>query len=105
MPSGAPLQDSYGSGPGRLSVERGDVDWEARVRAEPYAPGEGEYYSAAWSEAHRAFHRTLLEGHLTLTAGPGGGGRKTAPAVRAVVETVRGRLAGLGASAGRGRPA
>ncbi|MEV4148803.1 GntR family transcriptional regulator [Amycolatopsis sp. NPDC049691] len=54
----------------RLSVERGDVDWEARVRAahhrlartEPYAPGEGEYYSAAWSEAHRAFHRTLLEG-------------------------------------------
>ncbi|VVJ22125.1 Transcriptional regulator [Amycolatopsis camponoti] len=54
----------------RLSVERGDVDWEARVRAahhrlartEPYAPGEGEYYSGAWSEAHRTFHRTLLEG-------------------------------------------
>ncbi|WP_435178891.1 GntR family transcriptional regulator [Actinacidiphila sp. bgisy145] len=54
----------------RMSVERGDVDWEARVRAAhhrlartaPYAPEEGEYYTAAWAEAHRAFHRTLLEG-------------------------------------------
>ncbi|TDD79638.1 GntR family transcriptional regulator [Actinomadura darangshiensis] len=54
----------------RMSVERGDVDWEARVRAAHhrlartpvYAPEEGEYYSAAWSEAHRVFHRTLLEG-------------------------------------------
>ncbi|MFF1380714.1 GntR family transcriptional regulator [Streptomyces sp. NPDC058308] len=54
----------------RLSVERGDVDWEARVRAAhhrlvrtpPYAPEEGEHYTSAWSEAHRAFHRTLLEG-------------------------------------------
>ncbi|NUT47882.1 MAG: GntR family transcriptional regulator, partial [Saccharothrix sp.] len=54
----------------RLSVERGDVDWEARVRAAhhrlartpAYLPEEGEYYSAAWSEAHRVFHRTLLEG-------------------------------------------
>ncbi|WP_267246467.1 GntR family transcriptional regulator [Streptomyces sp. PR69] len=54
----------------RMSVERGDVDWEARVRAAhhrlartpAYAPEEGEYYSGAWSEAHRAFHRTLLEG-------------------------------------------
>ncbi len=54
----------------RMSIERGDVDWEARVRAAhhrlvrtpAYAPGEGEYYSSAWSEAHRAFHRTLLEG-------------------------------------------
>ncbi|MFJ6181852.1 GntR family transcriptional regulator [Streptomyces sp. NPDC092295] len=54
----------------RMSVERGDVDWEARVRAAhhrltrtpAYVPDEGEYYSAAWSEAHRAFHRTLLEG-------------------------------------------
>jgi DNA-binding GntR family transcriptional regulator len=25
-------------------------------------PDEGEYYSGAWSEAHRVFHRTLLEG-------------------------------------------
>ncbi|NUW35575.1 GntR family transcriptional regulator [Nonomuraea sp. SMC257] len=54
----------------RMSVERGDVDWEARVRAAhhrlartpPYLPGQGEYYSEAWSEAHRVFHRTLLEG-------------------------------------------
>ncbi|MVO85311.1 FCD domain-containing protein [Streptomyces sp. p1417] len=54
----------------RMAVERGDVDWEARVRAahhrlartEPYVPDEGEYYSDAWSEAHRLFHRALLEG-------------------------------------------
>ena len=54
----------------RLSVERGDLDWEARVRAAhhrlartpAYVPGEGEHYSAAWAEAHRVFHRTLLEG-------------------------------------------
>lgn len=54
----------------RMSIERGDVDWESRVRAahhrltrtQAYVPGEGEYYSAAWAEAHRVFHRTLLEG-------------------------------------------
>ncbi|GAA4606924.1 GntR family transcriptional regulator [Actinoallomurus liliacearum] len=54
----------------RMSIERGDVDWEARVRAAhhrlvrtpEYAPEEGEYYTSAWSEAHRLFHRTLLEG-------------------------------------------
>ncbi|MEV6028770.1 GntR family transcriptional regulator [Streptomyces sp. NPDC052036] len=54
----------------RMSVERGDVEWEARVRAahhrlartSVYVPQEGEYYSRAWSEAHRIFHRTLLEG-------------------------------------------
>ncbi|MEU6552880.1 GntR family transcriptional regulator [Streptomyces sp. NPDC046915] len=54
----------------RMSVERGDVDWEARVRAAHhrlartpvYAPEESEYYSGAWAEAHRVFHRTLLEG-------------------------------------------
>lgn len=54
----------------RMSVARGDVDWEARVRAAHhrltrtpvYVPAEGEYISGAWSEAHRAFHRTLLEG-------------------------------------------
>lgn len=53
----------------RMSVERGDVDWEARVRAAhhrlartpPYA-SEGGYYTEEWSEAHRVFHRTLLEG-------------------------------------------
>ncbi|MDQ1039099.1 DNA-binding GntR family transcriptional regulator [Streptomyces sp. V3I8] len=54
----------------RMSVERGDVDWEARVRAAhhrlvrtpAYLPEKGEYYTDAWAEAHRAFHRTLLEG-------------------------------------------
>ncbi|MFG2946186.1 GntR family transcriptional regulator [Streptomyces adustus] len=54
----------------RMSIERGDVDWEARVRAAhhrlartpAYLPDEGAYYSSAWSEAHRVFHRTLLEG-------------------------------------------
>lgn len=54
----------------RLAIERGDIDWEARVRAAHhrlartpvYVPEEGEHYSAAWSEAHRTFHRTLLEG-------------------------------------------
>jgi DNA-binding GntR family transcriptional regulator len=54
----------------RMSIERGDVDWEARVRAAHhrlartpvYVPEEGGYYSGAWSEAHRVFHRTLLEG-------------------------------------------
>ncbi|NEA54768.1 GntR family transcriptional regulator [Streptomyces sp. SID13666] len=54
----------------RMSIERGDVDWEARVRAAhhrlartpAYVPGEGEYYSDAWAAAHRDFHRTLLEG-------------------------------------------
>ncbi|MEU5731247.1 GntR family transcriptional regulator [Streptomyces antimycoticus] len=54
----------------RMSIERGDVDWESRVRAahhrltrtQAYVLGEGEYYSAAWAEAHRVFHRALLEG-------------------------------------------
>ncbi|USX56778.1 GntR family transcriptional regulator [Lentzea sp. HUAS12] len=57
----------------RMAIDRGDVDWEARVRAAhhrlartpAFAEGEyseGEYYSDAWAEAHRAFHRTLLEG-------------------------------------------
>ncbi|MFG2007312.1 GntR family transcriptional regulator [Spirillospora sp. NPDC048911] len=54
----------------RMSIERGDVDWEARVRAAhhrltrtpAYAPDQGEHYTDAWAEAHRVFHRTLLEG-------------------------------------------
>ncbi|MER7776697.1 GntR family transcriptional regulator [Streptomyces sp. NPDC096191] len=54
----------------RMSIERGDVDWEARVRAAhhrlvrtpAYVPEEGDHYTGAWAEAHRAFHRTLLEG-------------------------------------------
>jgi DNA-binding GntR family transcriptional regulator len=54
----------------RMAVEQGDVNWEARVRAAHhrlsrtpvYLPEEGEYFSSAWSEAHRVFHRTLLDG-------------------------------------------
>ncbi|MEW2354925.1 GntR family transcriptional regulator [Spirillospora sp. NPDC029432] len=54
----------------RMSIERGDLDWEARVRAAQHRlartpthmPQEGEYYSDAWAEAHRVFHRTLLDG-------------------------------------------
>lgn len=54
----------------RMSIERGDIEWETRVRAAchrlvrtpAFAPGEGEYYSEEWAEAHRIFHRTLLEG-------------------------------------------
>ncbi|MEU6393030.1 GntR family transcriptional regulator [Streptomyces sp. NPDC046939] len=54
----------------RMAIERGDVDWEVRVRAAhhrlartpPYEAQEGEFYTAAWAEAHRVFHRSLLEG-------------------------------------------
>ncbi|MFB8279974.1 GntR family transcriptional regulator [Nocardia colli] len=53
----------------RMSIERGDIEWEARVRAAhhrlartpPFVPGEGEFYTDEWAEAHRVFHRTLLE--------------------------------------------
>ncbi|MGK5684162.1 GntR family transcriptional regulator [Actinoplanes sp. URMC 104] len=50
----------------RLAIERGDLEWEARVRAAhhrlagtPYR--DGGRLSEAWAQAHRAFHRTLLE--------------------------------------------
>ncbi len=54
----------------RMAIERGGIEWEAGVRAAYHrlartpesAPDEGEYYSDAWAEAHRRFHRTLLEG-------------------------------------------
>ncbi|WP_433655279.1 GntR family transcriptional regulator [Nocardia sp. CA-128927] len=52
----------------RMSIERGDVEWESRVRAAHHrltrtpAFDDGKFYSEAWSEAHRVFHRTLLEG-------------------------------------------
>jgi DNA-binding GntR family transcriptional regulator len=54
----------------RLSIERGDLDWEARVRAAhhrlartpAYEPGAEGVVSAQWSLAHCAFHRALLEG-------------------------------------------
>ncbi|MFI0797813.1 GntR family transcriptional regulator [Amycolatopsis lurida] len=52
----------------RLSVERGDLEWESRVRAAHHRLSrtppfdEGEHLSGAWSEAHRVFHRSLLDG-------------------------------------------
>ena len=54
----------------RLAIERGDLDWEARVRAEHhrlagtplYEHGGDDDSNDAWSEAHRRFHRALLEG-------------------------------------------
>jgi DNA-binding GntR family transcriptional regulator len=53
----------------RLSIERGDLDWEARVRAahhrlagtSPYDHGDDTHYSDQWATVHRAFHRTLLD--------------------------------------------
>ena len=51
----------------RLSIARGDLEWETRVRAAHHrlarTPADGQArFSTAWSEAHRVFHRTLLEG-------------------------------------------
>ncbi|MFC5231225.1 GntR family transcriptional regulator [Pseudonocardia zijingensis] len=54
----------------RLAIERGDLDWEARVRAAhhklartpAHEPGSARVISAAWSRAHRDFHRALLDG-------------------------------------------
>ena len=54
----------------RLAIERGDLEWETRVRAAhhrlagtpPYERESDVHYSDAWAEAHRRFHRALLEG-------------------------------------------
>ncbi|MFI9485621.1 GntR family transcriptional regulator [Promicromonospora sp. NPDC052451] len=53
----------------RMSIARGDVEWEVRVRAAhyrlsrtPVRAGNDQYYSDDWAEAHRQFHRSLLEG-------------------------------------------
>jgi DNA-binding GntR family transcriptional regulator len=52
----------------RLAIDRGDLEWEARVRAAHHrlagtALGvAGDHAAgAAWREAHRAFHRVLVE--------------------------------------------
>lgn len=57
----------------RMSIARGDVDWETRVHAAHYrlsrTPARGEddsYYSDAWAEAHRQFHRLVR--HVARTA-------------------------------------
>ncbi|WP_203829875.1 GntR family transcriptional regulator [Actinoplanes palleronii] len=54
----------------RMAIERGDLEWETRVRAAhhrlagtPAYEREGDpHYSDAWAEAHRRFHRALLDG-------------------------------------------
>lgn len=54
----------------RMAVERGDLGWETRVRATHHRltrtpvhlPGDAGIVSIEWSEAHRDFHRALLEG-------------------------------------------
>lgn len=53
----------------RMSIERGDLDWEARVRAAhhrltgtpPYECEGDTYYSDEWAAVHYVFHRTLLD--------------------------------------------
>ena len=53
----------------RMSIALGDLDWEVQVRAAhhrlagtpPYEPQDDTHYSDAWAEAHRSFHRTLLQ--------------------------------------------
>jgi DNA-binding GntR family transcriptional regulator len=52
----------------RLAVARGDLEWEARVRAAHHRLAgtplgdDGDPRAAdAWTEAHRTFHRTLLD--------------------------------------------
>jgi DNA-binding GntR family transcriptional regulator len=53
----------------RASIERGDLDWEVRVRAAHHRlagtpthdSADDTHFSDTWSAAHRAFHRTLLE--------------------------------------------
>jgi DNA-binding GntR family transcriptional regulator len=53
----------------RMSISRGDLEWEARVRAAhhrlagtpPYEHVDDVHYSDAWADAHHEFHRTLLE--------------------------------------------
>jgi DNA-binding GntR family transcriptional regulator len=53
----------------RMSIARGNVDWEVRVHSAHYRLSrtpvrtEGStFYSDEWAEAHRQFHRSLLEG-------------------------------------------
>jgi DNA-binding GntR family transcriptional regulator len=53
----------------RLSIEGGDLEWEARVRAAhhrltgtpPYDQEGDAFYSDEWAAVHRDFHRTLLD--------------------------------------------
>ncbi|GLY07881.1 GntR family transcriptional regulator [Actinoplanes sp. NBRC 101535] len=47
----------------RLAIARGDLEWEGRVRAAHHRLARTSFDDPeAWSEVHRLFHRTLLEG-------------------------------------------
>lgn len=54
----------------RMAIERGDVEWEAAVRAAhhrlsrtpPFVDLDRPHYSEEWADAHHRFHRALLEG-------------------------------------------
>ncbi|WP_436531369.1 GntR family transcriptional regulator [Actinoplanes sp. HUAS TT8] len=47
----------------RLSIARGDLEWEARVRAAHHRLARtSAYEKGAWTTAHREFHRALLDG-------------------------------------------
>lgn len=54
----------------RMSISRGDLEWETRVRAAHHrlagTPGyehdDDLHYSDAWAAAHHEFHRALLAG-------------------------------------------
>ena len=53
----------------RMSISRGDLEWETRVRAAhhrlagtpPYGDEIDVHYSDAWAGAHYEFHRALLD--------------------------------------------
>jgi DNA-binding GntR family transcriptional regulator len=53
----------------RMAINRGDLEWESRVRAAhhrlagtaPYEHDDDVHYSDAWAGAHYEFHRTLLD--------------------------------------------
>ena len=52
-----------------MSIGRGDLEWEARVRSAhhrlagtpPYGHDDDIHYSDAWADAHHEFHRVLLD--------------------------------------------
>jgi DNA-binding GntR family transcriptional regulator len=54
----------------RMSIRRGDLEWETRVRAAhhrlagtpPYEHDVDVHFSDAWATAHHEFHRALLDG-------------------------------------------
>jgi DNA-binding GntR family transcriptional regulator len=53
----------------RMSVARGDLEWETRVRAAhhrlartpPYDHDDDPHFSDSWAAAHHEFHRALLD--------------------------------------------